>query len=213
MIRVWWCRRWAARRACIPRGTPGRTLRTRTASANCSAKCAEKSGEERARAICVRDGAGRSGRSASACFPLRRRENSWMRRGTIMASATIRFSSSLHWESRTRKFRARKKICTAIAGKRFTRRLNFFSRSAARQAATDASARVLYSCAGWNERTHEKQKSKTEGLQRPQKKRNRLPARKRETFRGERPHAEALRERIRSACARFCRNWMKRIRT
>ena len=46
-------------------------------------------------------------------------------RGTAMDSATIRFSSSLPSEKRMRKSRAKKKICTATAGKRFTRRSIF----------------------------------------------------------------------------------------
>src|ERR1700674_2005062 len=41
-------------------------------------------------------------------------------------SATIRFSSSLLSEKRTPKSRAQKKIFTAIAGRRFTRRSIFF---------------------------------------------------------------------------------------
>ena len=54
MIRGWLCRRWAARRACIPRATPGREHPTRTAYDKLLGEMRGKQGEDRrARFVCV----------------------------------------------------------------------------------------------------------------------------------------------------------------
>src|SRR4029077_19318055 len=124
----WWCRRSVARQEWIPRVMPGRTLRTRTASGNCLARCAGRKA--------------RTGRldlfawwprlnqaECAGCFPHRRKEFFWRSREGRTDSAMIRFSTSLLSEKRMRKFRAKKKTCTAIVGKRFTRRsISFWAR-------------------------------------------------------------------------------------
>ncbi len=53
MTRDWSCLRWAARRECIPRATPGLTLPTRTASENCFTRCAARKAKSAARTLCA----------------------------------------------------------------------------------------------------------------------------------------------------------------
>src|SRR5580704_8569027 len=104
---------------------PDRTLPMRTASVNYWARCVGKLGTTGGR-----DSFAwwrwRNREKCAGCFQLRRKELFWMSRGAITDSGTIRFSSSLLLEKRMRRFRARKKIYTAIAGRRFIRRLIFY---------------------------------------------------------------------------------------
>ena len=174
-----------------------------------------KKGEEPPRAVCVRHCAGRSGRSRAACFRRPPKEKSWRRRAERAASATIRFSSFLPWEKHTRKFRAKKRISTAIAEKPFARRSNFSWHYAVGPRRPD----VRHACDIFMRRIEmntiamKKQKSKNQKRASQDRKETEiLLARGVERLRA-RAGARKAREPIRSACARSCKSWTKPIRT